>query len=72
MKIIVNGNVYDSDHTPIVVAWDNDKERQATAKHLIDMESKDGVRLYASYPDGMDGYKIIDDALRAIKVSSNI
>ena len=66
MKIIVNGNVYDTNVFPAVIVWDNDAERKASAAHIGAMDdllpADDRPRFYASYPSGADGHAILDEA----------
>lgn len=50
MKVFVNGELYDSDETGIVLVFDNDAQRKAVASHLTNMPEKDGKRMYAYYP----------------------
>lgn len=51
MKIYVDGKVYDSEDTMIVMIFEDDKKRLATASHLNLMKPKDGKRLYAQFPE---------------------
>lgn len=45
---------------PIVILFKNDEERLEMAKHLMDMEPREGFRIYARFPKGYDGQSLID------------
>lgn len=62
MKVIINGQIFDSKVTPIVLVWDTDKERQSTASHLESMDEEKRPRLYVSTPAGTDWSKALEDA----------
>lgn len=66
MKVIINDVVYDDQETPIVLAFDNDNQRKTVAKHLTNMPPNEGIRLYATYNDILDGHKIINGALNLL------
>ena len=62
MKVIIEGKVYDSQITPIVLAWDTDQERKLTGLNIETMEERKGPRLLISSPVTADGNKALDDA----------
>ena len=63
MKIVVDGKVFNADITPVVLVFESDAERKHIAGHLSGMPEKEGVRAYASYPEGLDGWAIMKKAL---------
>jgi hypothetical protein len=75
MKIVIDGIVYDADTTPVVLVFGNDDERKHVAGHLANMPEKEGVRAYASYPEGLDGWQILNEAVglaqQPVKVNAN-
>jgi hypothetical protein len=68
MKVIIDGAIYDSELVPIVIAWDNDQERKASAghiKHMTDLlPADDRPRFYGSYPNNVDGQAVMLQAAR--------
>lgn len=66
MKVIIDGNVYDAEITPVVIIWDLDEQRKESGQHISGMEDRlpadDGPRFYAMYPINMDGHAIMDEA----------
>lgn len=52
MKVIIEGRVYDSRHTPITLAWDTDEERQNMGEEIYNMDDKAGPRFLISCPPG--------------------
>lgn len=67
MKIVINGNVYDANEHRIVMVLEDDNERQRVAGHIANMPEKEGIRAYASFPAGLDGLKIINEAIELSK-----
>jgi hypothetical protein len=63
MKIVIDGKVYDANSTPVVMVFESDAERKHIAGHLSGMPDKEGVRAYASYPEGLDGWAIINEGI---------
>lgn len=50
MKVFVNGELYDSEETAVVLIFANDRERNGVANQISNMPAKDGQRYYATYP----------------------
>lgn len=51
MRVIIGNLVYDTDVTPVVLAFANDDERKQVASHLTQMAPKDDVRMYGTFPE---------------------
>ena len=65
MKVAINGVIYDSQITPIVLIWETDSERQKTGDEIYNgMDDQDGKgpRLYASYPVHRNGEEVTKEA----------
>jgi hypothetical protein len=68
MKVIINGEVYDSKFTPVVLAFDNDAQRERHIKNLGGMQPKEGLRLYAVYPTTVkDRDSVIKNAMKVLQ-----
>lgn len=70
MKIVIDGKVYDANITPVVLVFDNDAERKHVAGHLSGMQEKEGMRAYALYPEGLDGWAIMKEAIKLTSKSN--
>jgi hypothetical protein len=51
MKVYINGELYEPSNDYIVLVFESDLDRLSVADHLASMEAKDGVRLYAQFPE---------------------
>lgn len=60
--VIVDGKVFCSEEVSIVLGFSNDQQRATVAEHLQRMPPAEHPRLYASFPDNMDGEVIINEA----------
>jgi len=58
MKVKIGNNIYDSDNEPLMLIFDNDNQRKTVAKHLTDMEDKEGVRKYAIFDNNISDNEI--------------
>lgn len=70
MKVIINNKIYDSETTPIMLVWESDNARNQFIRNISNMEHKDGVRIFAEFPDGSYAEqveKMLDLASEAIK-----
>lgn len=65
MKVVIDGKVYDANQHCVVMVFEDDNERQRVASHINNMPEKEGIRAYASFPAGLDGHKIINEAVQA-------
>lgn len=69
MKVIINNKIYDSETTPIMLVWESEQARHQFLDNISNMEPKDGVRIFAEFPDGSDEHeveKMLDLATEAI------
>ena len=49
MKVKIGNKIYDSESKPIMLIFEDDTARKATADHLINMEDKEGIRKYIQF-----------------------
>ena len=54
MKVKVDGKIYDSEETPIMIIFDNDDQRKEVISHLSSMPDREGIRKYGQFPSNMD------------------
>lgn len=68
MKVIIDNQVFDTNSTAIILAWDNDRERQMDIDNLSKMKPQSGGRLYAIYDPERDGpgNEIIHKAIKLL------
>ena len=56
MKVKIDNVIYDAEAQPIMLIFEDDKERELVAKHISDMPNVEGVttiRKYCVYPDNI-------------------
>jgi hypothetical protein len=66
MKVYVDGKLYDTEETPVILVFENDSKRAVVAENIKHMIP--GARFYATYPEGYP-VKLIEDMVEAIKAS---
>ena len=70
MKVVINGQVYDPNETPIVIVFKDDYERRLISKQIAETPDKPGPRAYIQYPSAE---QLINGILvNAVKVSGYV
>lgn len=64
MKVKIGDKIYDSEKEPIMLIFDNDKQKDQITQHLSNMEIKEGIRKYIQFPELYS----IDDAKEFMKI----
>lgn len=66
MRVKIGERVYDSEEQPIMLIFNDDKQRKKVAENLTNMEEKDGVRKYVEYNDNSTKPSEISDWMNKI------
>jgi hypothetical protein len=51
MKVKIGNKVIDAKKEPVLLIFDNDKEKDIIAGQILCMPPKEGIRKYAMFPD---------------------
>lgn len=67
MRVIIRGEIINTECEPVVIVFDTDAERKRMASNLTNMQDKEHVRIYAVYdPVCIEGKKLVDDSLKLL------
>ena len=53
MRIKIGDKIIDANDEPVLIIFDDDKERQKVIANLKNMPDKKGLRKYCTFPSGM-------------------
>jgi hypothetical protein len=71
MKVVIRGKVYDAESEPVMIIFNNDKERLSVCKDISEMAAKDGERGYVMYPEtGDHNIQDLEKHLNVKKITS--
>lgn len=51
MRVKIGDKIYDTEIEPIMLIFESDLEKDKVGSNLINMEFKEGVRKYCTYPN---------------------
>ena len=68
MYVIINGKVYDPEKIPVAIGFENDQDRWKTMSNIQNMEPKEGVRMYMTFPDHLPAVQMQAEIERSVKV----